>query len=238
MWGEDSIMCKVESEEEKREQLRRFLYQQAINGYQFHVNRYHTWMNYYSIFTGALFVGFCSLKTATTEISKTCSQAVSQCGCMNNKMLYELTNDYDPLIIVICILGFISSICWLLSLLGHKKWENNWMKNIEYYEDNNDDTQKGDYKSFILYKIINKNEKEKKFKALSTHYITIIFILSVISGWIFCLGNTTYYYCSSSYFCCLLIALSVTPIIVIIIMCICGYLYSDVSSKELRISKK
>ena len=69
-------MCKTKIEECKRREQREFLYQQAINGYQFHVNRYHTWMNYYSIFTGALFVGLCSLTTATTEISEKCSEAM------------------------------------------------------------------------------------------------------------------------------------------------------------------
>lgn len=67
--------------------------------------------------------------------------------------IYTLTNDYFPLIIVLCILGLISSICWLLSLKGHEKWERNWMQNIEYYEDAKDDKDGEKYESFILYLI-------------------------------------------------------------------------------------
>ena len=37
---------------------RRYAYEKAIEAYWKHVDRYHTWMNYYAIFNGALFVGF------------------------------------------------------------------------------------------------------------------------------------------------------------------------------------
>lgn len=232
-------MCKTENEDGKREKLREFLYQQAINGYQFHVNRYHTWMNYYSIFTGALFVGFCSLTTATTEISKKCSQAVSKCRCMNDKSFYELTNDYGLLIIAVCVLGLISSICWILSLYGHEKWERNWMKNIEYYEDNKDDKddiENGNYKSFLLYKIV---YDKNNFKAFSTHTITKIFIFGVITGWTFCLTyvickNNYCYYCSEQ--CCLLIPSIVEFILLMMIIFLyCkSHFYSDVKSKISR----
>ncbi len=33
-------------------------YEKAIEGRNFHYQNYNTWANYYSIFTGALFVGF------------------------------------------------------------------------------------------------------------------------------------------------------------------------------------
>lgn len=65
-----TITNNFSSSEDKMIEQRRFMYQKAIEAYQYHVNRYHTWMNYYSIFTGALFVGFCSLTTATTEIKE------------------------------------------------------------------------------------------------------------------------------------------------------------------------
>ena len=39
-------------------------YDKAVESYQFHVQRYHTWVNYYAIFVGALFVAF-YLKTMT-----------------------------------------------------------------------------------------------------------------------------------------------------------------------------
>ena len=43
------------------EDNRRYAYEKAIEAYWKHVDRYHTWMNYYAIFNGALFVGFCTL---------------------------------------------------------------------------------------------------------------------------------------------------------------------------------
>lgn len=173
---------------------RRFLYQKAIEAYQFHVNRYHTWMNYYSIFTGALFVGFCSLTTATTKIISGSGSTENYCCYIEDgKILYTLENDYTPLIIAICVLGIVSSMCWFLSLCGHEKWEHNWMKNIEYYEDNSKSNDKNEkiaendksYKSYVLYKVIN----EEGFNAISTHVITKIFIVFVILGWFVCLGN-------------------------------------------------
>lgn len=33
-------------------------YDKVVEAYQFHVQRYHTWVNYYAIFVGALFVAF------------------------------------------------------------------------------------------------------------------------------------------------------------------------------------
>ncbi len=238
MWGEDSIMCKDENEEDKREQLRRFLYQQAINGYQFHVNRYHTWMNYYSIFTGALFVGFCSLTTATTKIEESCNSIINQCcsiktGCK----VYTLTNDYSLLILTLCILGLISSICWLLSLCGHEKWEDNWIKNIEYYEDKKDDEgaeNDRSYNSLELYKVINGDKS--KFKAFSTHTITKIFISYVIVGWVFCFALTICgkNYCYST-MCCLISStlIFIIPMIVIFYFCKSS-LYSALHSKISR----
>lgn len=40
-------------------------YEKAIDAYQFHVQRYHTWVNYYAIFVGALFVAFYTIIAQT-----------------------------------------------------------------------------------------------------------------------------------------------------------------------------
>lgn len=188
---------------DEAEERRRFLYQRAIEAYQFHVNRYHTWMNYYSIFTGALFVGFCSLTTATTKIIKGSSSTLNHCCSVEDgKILYTLDNNYTLLIIAICILGIVSSICWFMSLCGHEKWEHNWMKNIEYYEDGDESNDKKiaesdkSYKSFILYKVI----YEENFKAISTHKITKVFIISVILGWFVCFGNVIGGFCKDLFY--------------------------------------
>ena len=36
---------------------RRYAYEKAIEAYWKHVDRYHTWMNYYSLFNGAFVCG-------------------------------------------------------------------------------------------------------------------------------------------------------------------------------------
>ncbi len=38
----------------------KFAYEQTISAYQYHVQRYGTWMNMYAIVTGALLVAFYS----------------------------------------------------------------------------------------------------------------------------------------------------------------------------------
>lgn len=235
-------MCKTENEECEKIKLREFLYQQAINAYQFHVNRYHTWMNYYSIFTGALFVGFCSLNTATNQIEEGCKMIIDQCCCSRNEgyEVYTVTNDYFLLIITICILGLISSICWLLSLCGHEKWEHNWMKNIEYYEDKEEHEEAESdksYKSLELYKVINGDKN--KFNVFSTHTITKLFISGVIIGWVFCLSQIfCNKYCGQycSILCCIIsIVLILTFFMIVIFFCRKGRFYSDVTSKISRL---
>lgn len=42
-------------------------YKTAINGFQFQISRYNTWMNYYAIFVGALFVAFYKVFPAGKE---------------------------------------------------------------------------------------------------------------------------------------------------------------------------
>ena len=44
-------------------------YDKAVEAYQFHVQRYHTWVNYYAIFVGALFVAFLYHYTAIRKCS-------------------------------------------------------------------------------------------------------------------------------------------------------------------------
>lgn len=237
-----TITNNFSSSEDKIIEQRRFMYQKAIEAYQYHVNRYHTWMNYYSIFTGALFVGFYYLTTATTEIKlEKINSAINQCCCSieDTCKIYKLTNDYFLLIITLCILGLISSICWLLSLYGHEKWERNWMQNIEYYEDAIDDKDGEKYESFILYKIINGDKKD--FKAFSTHTITKIFIMSVILGWYFCIALTI----CKEYNCISCFLIIIFLVIAVIAMCkfkrlysdIISNLYSDITSKISRINK-
>ena len=149
---------------------RRYAYEKAIEAYWKHVDRYHTWMNYYAIFNGALFVGFCTLLTATTKVST------------NNYLCYSLSNDYKPLYIVLSVLGLISSMSWYLSIKGHEKWEKSWMNIIEKYE------LKDVYGLIIAEKsdIVMEGIVPHYFKAYSTHKITKLFVASVIISWGIC----------------------------------------------------
>lgn len=167
---------------------RKYAYEKAIEAYWKHIDRYHTWMNYYSLFNGALFVGYCTLLTATTILASKSPENVS----LLNSNIISLSNDYQLIIIVLCLIGLISSICWRLSLSGHMKWEKNWMNIIELYEKS----------MFGIYTIINMSVNDmvnltdtfqnhqlsrgEQIKAFSTHTITSIFIETVILGWSLC----------------------------------------------------
>ena len=78
----------------------------AIEAYQFQVNRYHTWMNYYSLFHGALLVAFYSLLEKYREVGSSICQ-------------------WFPFLIA--MLGFIIGICWCYTVIGNKTWINNWL---------------------------------------------------------------------------------------------------------------
>ena len=82
-------------------------YDRAISAYQFQVERYHTWMNYYSLFHGALLVALYSLENKSS-------------------------NSYLPLII--CLLGYIAGLCWLGTVVGNMNWIKNWINTIKKYE--------------------------------------------------------------------------------------------------------
>lgn len=165
----------------KEQESKRYAYEKAIEAYWKHVDRYHTWMNYYAIFSGALFVGFCTLLTATTIIEPE----------FDTHLLFSLKNTYGYLQLIISIIGLISSICWTLSIIGHEKWEHNWINIIELFEGNIVNTQKV-YSILCTEKaeIIPETKKGKKIEkgiynnAFSTHFVTKVFVFSLLVGWL------------------------------------------------------
>lgn len=164
-----------------------YAYEKAIEAYWKHVDRYHTWMNYYAIFNGALFVGFCTLLTATTTIEPHLDRYLS----------LSLTNTYSNLQLLVCLIGFISSICWALSIGGHESWEKNWMNIIEYYETQlalnpRVYTMLCTPRNKIKAKINNDGIIEDGYliKGLSTHFATKVFIFCVIIGWLILTTNS------------------------------------------------
>lgn len=156
---------------------RRYAYEKAIEAYWKHVDRYHTWMNYYSLFNGALFVGFCTFLTATTRVKQ-------------DGDVFYLSNNYTCYVVFICLVGLIASICWRYSLLGHQAWERNWMNIIEYYEDSSNFvyslliTNANDIEGLNGSSKEHKLKKDERFKAFSTHKVTLLFIGSVIVSWV------------------------------------------------------
>lgn len=173
----------VLNEQKSLDDKNRYAYEKAIEAYWHHVNRYHTWMNYYAIFNGTLFVGFCTLLTATTTV---------EIGCK-----IDLSNNYNFICILISVIGTLTSICWYNSILGHEKWEINWMNIIEYYEIKVfPSLNEGRiYNMLILDKesVPNKDklndgdvldENVKIDKGYSTHALTKSFVFMITLAWI------------------------------------------------------
>lgn len=84
----------MSSDEEKEFNILFKYYEKAIEGRNFHYQNYNTWANYYSIFTGALFIAFYTLE--------------------HEKFLF--------LKILIMLVGLVTSICWNLTVKGHYHW--------------------------------------------------------------------------------------------------------------------
>lgn len=227
------------------EDERRYAYEKAIEAYWKHVDRYHTWMNYYAIFNGALFVGFCTLLTATTKIiAKTGSEQDYYNSLFINARFLELENSYSFTLIILCIVGCISGICWLFSLKGHIIWMNNWMNIIHKYED----TSNRVYKIIIASSEDIKETNEdlsphssnmKLYKAYSTSTITECFVFSIIVGWLFLINQVIYLDISKDFGIILHVILFLSILIIIPLKIILKgknaftFLYSDTSDKVL-----
>ncbi|MDE5578552.1 MAG: hypothetical protein K2I85_01160 [Alistipes sp.] len=96
-----STPCLI-TESQKKE----IAYEQAVKAYQFQVTRYNTWMNYYALFVGALFVGFYNVPK----------------------------NSLECLPILISLLGIVASTCWMASLIGNCAWMKNYIKAVKKNE--------------------------------------------------------------------------------------------------------
>ena len=73
-------------------------------------------MNYYSIFVGALFIAYYSIKSGSSS---------------------------GFILPIITVVGLISSVCWLASFKGYYSWLISWTQVIQFHEKRiigNDDT--------------------------------------------------------------------------------------------------
>lgn len=95
------------------EEMGKMAYEKAIDGYQFLVNRYHTWMNYYSIFTGAFFIALYTVWDKGDTFQSACCEFLP---------------------FVITFLGWFASVCWLASLIGHRAWMGSWLRIVKEWE--------------------------------------------------------------------------------------------------------
>lgn len=184
--------AKANKEEVKRQKLKHkeFLYQKAIEAYQFHVNRYHTWMNYYSLFDGALLVAYCTLLCATNLIVGGKGGVIKDDLTLHGSIVY-LQNNYNSLILLMSILGVLTSVLWLLCIKGHRLWTISWIHLIYKYEK--------EFSNDLLYGsfVIDKKFKTETYSQLlekgvcpssySTDKLTMIFVHSIIFAWILAL---------------------------------------------------
>lgn len=88
-------------------------------------NRYHTWMNYYSLFNGALLVAYCTILVSTGRIVEVGGTIKEQIGDAELKVL-QLDCTYWVVLLLIALLGCAAAYSWYLSIVGHCRWLDNW----------------------------------------------------------------------------------------------------------------
>ena len=145
----------------------KFAYEQSIKAYQSHVQRYNTWMNMYAIMTGALFVAFYSIYGGEGKGMQDDAGKV--------------------LIILISVLGFICSLCWLGAVKGHYEWMKSFMGILKH----NEKRYFGDESLFVYGKVypsslMKDNDTKDSYLPgfFSTQKITLFFISLVVLAWI------------------------------------------------------
>ena len=255
VWGKNKFMfdiitnTTVNNNSTPRDEVveqHRFIYQKAIDAYQYHVNRYHTWMNYYALFNGALLVAFCTLLCATTQIIGGKGSFETEKVVLAGGGMF-LSNNYECLQVLIIALGILTSFMWLLSILGHRTWTLSWMSLICKYE-----REYGFdplYRMVILKNKYNPNNKDGislngYFRTIyipegfSTDKLTIIFVWGVILSWY----SVLLYLCIQTLIpWCTLWIIILTPIISKGLVCLlrcCNcdlldrFLYTDVRDKD------
>lgn len=133
-------------------------YEKAIEGRNFHYQNYNTWVNYYAIFTGALFVGYYSI--------------IGNCKI----------NAIIPCLIV--FLGYITSLCWHLTVKGHYHWMLSWIKVVQSYEKKLAKIlKKSGPKGWYVYTVYSNPPANIYHKNISSQKLTSIFTLIVCIAW-------------------------------------------------------
>ncbi len=161
-------------------------YGKAIDGYQFLVNRYHTWMNYYSIFTGAFFIALYTMWDKAETVKCAC------CKCCETT---ASAPDYFLLGLII-ILGWFSSVCWLASLIGHRAWMGSWIQVVKKWEETVLGNPSNGTWSSVYRKIVAPDTSKTPHlyltRFISTQKVTTIFVYAVILAWDVLFGYLLY----------------------------------------------
>lgn len=139
-------------------------YEKAIEGRNFHYQNYNTWVNYYSIFNGALFVGYYSL----------------------------LQEKSSFLLFFITLLGFISAFCWHSTVKGHYIWMISWINVVHDYEEELKKISTNDEKYYV-YSVYTCPKKDFYMKNISTQKMTSTFTFIVCIAWGILIGYSLFY---------------------------------------------
>ena len=133
-------------------------YEKAIEGRNFHYQNYNTWVNYYSIFTGALFICYYYI--------------IAQPNGFFHKIF----------VLLISFLGLLTSICWNLTVKGHYNWMLSWIKIVQDYEKElkTVSTTNPKYYVYNVYKNINSSFYEKN---ISSQKLTSTFTFIISLSW-------------------------------------------------------
>ena len=131
-------------------------YEKAIEGRNFHYQNYNTWVNYYAIFTGALFVGYYTI--------------IDKCN--------------GPFSCLIVVLGCITSIAWHLTVKGHYHWMLSWIKVVQSYEAELAKIQKNNKSTqWYVYSLHMPSDSGKYHKNISSQKLISISTFMVSCAW-------------------------------------------------------
>lgn len=132
-------------------------------------DRYLKWMNYYSLFNGALLVAYYSIFQLISNAPYGKGEEIAS-HCTETSF-----DNHWSLLTLIAILGCIASYCWYLSAIGHYHWIGRWrealMKEPNY--------PKLDFSEVDIWPCCN-----KAIHYHSTYKVTIGFIVAVLTAWI------------------------------------------------------
>lgn len=138
-------------------------------------NRYHTWMNYYSLFNGALLVAYCTILVSTGQVIELGGGISTDNGITGNAKLFQLECTYWNILALIAFLGCIASYCWYLSAIGHYHWISRW-RDVLMAQDN---YPRLDFSNVLICSYCNKARHYH-----STFKITKRFIIAVLFAWL------------------------------------------------------